>query len=211
MKHIVKQPEPESFALWKAQANEDWRPTYDDMPGDIKSGVKAALMAEQGAICCYCESRLHEEQSHIEHFRPQCDPAVDPLDYGNMLCSCGNRLKKGEPRHCGCLKGDWFDPASLISPFVPGCEHRFAFTADGRIKPRLDGDLAAEATIRRLGLGPPKLDAMRAGVIEPFLDESLSMQELRDFVSGYLQPDETGRFGEFWTTIRFLFGGYAAP
>ena len=99
MKHIVKQREPEAFARWKAQANDDWQPTYENMPGDCKRALKAALTAEQGALCCYCETRLHEEQSHIEHFRPQCDPAVDPLDYGNMLCSCGNRLKKGEPRH----------------------------------------------------------------------------------------------------------------
>lgn len=211
MKHIVKQSEPEDFARWKAQANDDWQPTYDNMPGDIKNGVKAALMAEQGFLCCYCESRLHGEQSHIEHFRPQSDPVVDPLDYANMLCSCGNRFQKGEPRHCGSLKDDWFDPDLLVSPFAPGCEERFAFLGDGRIEPRLDGDRAAKESIKRLGLGLPKLNDMRAKVIEPFLDESLSMRELRDFVAAYLQPDETGRFGEYWTTIRFLFGGNAAP
>lgn len=93
-----------------------------------------ALMAEQGYICCYCERRLTNDDSHIEHFRPQSDPTVDPLDFGNLLCSCQNQLKKGEPRHCGNLKGEWFDRDLLVSPLIPGCEDRFAFTGDGEIK-----------------------------------------------------------------------------
>lgn len=101
MKHIVKQGEPEAFLDWKALANEDWMPTYDDLAGETKKTVKGALMEEQGYICCYCERRLTDGDSHIEHFQPQSDPAVDPLDFSNMLCSCQNRIKKGEPRHCG--------------------------------------------------------------------------------------------------------------
>ena len=85
MKHIVKQGEPEAFLDWKALANEDWMPTYDDLAGETKKTVKGALMEEQGYICCYCERRLTDGDSHIEHFQPQSDPAVDPLDFSNML------------------------------------------------------------------------------------------------------------------------------
>ena len=133
MKYIAKQDEPQVFTDWKLQVNDDWHPAYDDLRGDAKKAVKNALMTEQGFICCYCERQLTEDDSHIEHFQPQSDSAIDPLDFSNMLCSCQNQLKKGEPRHCGNLKEDWFDPDLLISPIDPDCENRFAFTGNGLI------------------------------------------------------------------------------
>jgi len=207
MKHIAKQGEPRAFTDWKALTNENWQPTYDDLAGEPKNAVKKALMAEQGYICCYCERRLTDDDSHIEHFEPQSDPTVDPLDFGNLLCSCQNQIKKGEPRHCGNLKDKWFDPGLLVSPFEPTCEERFAFSGDGVIKAAVDDDQAASETIMRLGLDISKLNALRAKTIEPFLDDGLSADEVRAFVSGYLIRDTTGQFGEFWTTIRYLFGG----
>lgn len=210
MKHIVKRQEPGEFSAWKELANEDWQPAYGDLAGSTKQAVKHALMVEQGFICCYCEQELTDDDSHIEHFRPQSDPAVDPLDFANMLCSCQNQLKQGEPRHCGNLKGDWFEEERLVSPFDPDCEACFAFTGDGRIRPvRPDHDAAAE-TIRQLGLDIPKLIDLRAKAIEPFLDDQLTGEDMRRFVGGYLEQDDQGRFGEFWTTIDYLFGDFVS-
>lgn len=209
MKFIEKGEEPKGFTEWKALANDDWQPTYDDLRGAPKTAVKTALMAEQGYICCYCQRRLTDDDSHIEHFRPQSDPAVDALDFSNLLCSCQNQLKKGVPRHCGNLKGDWFDNTLLVSPLDAGCEDRFAFTGDGLIKPRQPADVEAAETISRLGLDIPKLNSMRESAIEPFLDDTLSEADMKQFVNGYLQKDGAERFSEFWGTIRYLFGGYA--
>lgn len=211
MKHIVKQQEPQLFSEWKAGANDNWQPTYGDggLCGKIKRAVKDALMVEQGYLCCYCECRLADNDSHIEHFRPQSDPSVDPLDFSNMLCSCLDQLKKGDPCHCGKLKGNWFVEALLISPFDPGCESRFSFTGDGGIEPAHANDTAATETIKRLGLNIPKLEDMRKKAIEPFLDDSLSAGEISQFVSGYLKKNHQDMFGEFYTTIQYLFGAYA--
>ena len=44
--------------------------------------------------------------------------------------------------------------------------------------------------------------------IEPFLDETLSIEDIQLFVKGYLYPSNDGKFGEFWTTIDYLFGTY---
>ncbi|RKT43974.1 retron system putative HNH endonuclease [Thiocapsa rosea] len=206
MKHIQKGAEPQELTAWKAMANTNWQPTYGVLSGSPKDALKQALVAEQGGICCYCERRLTSDDSHIEHFRPQHDPAVDPLDFDNLLCSCQSRIKKGEPRHCGNRKDKWFDPNLLISPLDHGCEARFRFTGDGEIRPASDGDKAASTTITKLGLDIPKLNALRANAIEPFLDSDLSQDEISTFVSGYLQRDVFGHFGEFWTTIRYLFG-----
>lgn len=209
MKHIVKTAEPQEFSDWKAMANNDWEPTYDNLSGIPKKAVKVALMSEQGYICCYCERRLTDGDSHIEHFRPQSDSAVSPLDFNNMLCSCQSQLQKGDPRHCGNLKDNWCDDHLIISPFDSGCEGRFSFTADGKIGPADETDQAAKETIKRLGLDIPKVNALRKQVIEPFLDDSLNDSDLKEFVKGYLQKYSNGMFGEFWTTINYLFGTYA--
>lgn len=208
MKYIKKQTEPASLKEWKEQANENWQPSYDKLRNKLKDSIKEALMKEQGYLCCYCEQELTLNDSHIEHFRPQNDPSVDPLDFSNMLCSCQNQLKKREPRHCGNLKGKWFDENNLISPLDTNCETRFKFTADGYIQPRQEEDNAALTTIEKLGLDIPKLRDLRRQAIEPFMDEMLSNEEIQLFVKGYLSPSNDGKFGEFWTTIYYLFGSY---
>ena len=210
MKYIVKGLEPQALADCKASADDNWRPTYRNLDKDIKKVLKESLMAEQGYLCCYCESRLTPEDSHIEHFRPQSDESVDPLDYSNMLCSCVSSLHKGEPRHCGHLKGNWFDDELLVSPLDPSCESRFSFTYDGHIMPASEDDMGAKETIKRLGLDIGKLVESRAKAIEAFLDDALTEEDLEGFVSGYLQKDNQGAYEEFWTTIRYLFGGYVS-
>lgn len=210
MKHIIKQQEPQTFSEWKALANEDWQPIYEDLSGQPKQAVKNSLMQEQGWLCCYCERRLTDNDSHIEHFRPQSDSTIDSLDYANLLCSCQKRLGKGDPRHCGNLKEDWFDETLLVSPLKADCESRFRYTGDGEISQATPGDEDAEQTIIKLGLNIPKLRDMRKEVLEPFLDDSLTENEFRRFVAGYLRPESTGRLAEFWTTINFMFGAYAA-
>lgn len=203
MKYIQKRQEPVEFTQWKAQASDDWKPDYDGMHSDIKNRVKKVLMEEQGYICCYCERRLEERDSHIEHLRPQDPYGDDQLNYQNMLCSCLQNTKPKEPLHCGTLRGNWYDER-YISPLEPGCETRFEYTEAGEIKPRKD-DQAAETTIDKLGLNIDKLIALRYDAIKPFQDETLSSDELQQFVAGYLQPDNEGRFNPFYTTIRYLF------
>ena len=207
MKHIVKQREPAAFSEWKAEANENWTPTFDTLSGIPKKAVVDSLLDEQGWICCYCERRLSEQDSHIEHLRPQSDPQGNRLDYNNMVRSCQNRLKKSEPRHCGNLKGNWYDPVLFISPLDPVCEERFTFLGDGRMLPSDPTDQGASMTISKLGLNLPKLDAMRFAALSPFLDAEIELSdiEFRKFVVGYLHRDASGRFGEFWSTIRYVF------
>ncbi|WP_027185387.1 retron system putative HNH endonuclease [Desulfovibrio inopinatus] len=204
MKHIVKGAEPEVFTEWKALANEDWQPTYDDLRSKEKKAVKKALMQEQGYICCYCERRLVDNDSHIEHFHPQHRPEVDALDFNNMLCSCQAQLERGKPRHCGNLKGDWFDEQLLISPLDPSCQTRFRFTGDGRITPAHHDDNAAAETIDRLGLDIPKLREMRSKAIEGIM-EGLPPEEIQNIAAALLSKDTNGFFIPFWTTIRYLF------
>ena len=205
MKYIVKQSEPQELIEFKAAANPpDWIPAYDNLTKVAKDATKQALIKEQGYICCYCERRLKDNESHIEHFQPQSDPNVDDIDYSNMLCSCQKKLKKGDPRHCGNLKGDWFDNILLVSPFNSACENKFGFKGDGTIY-SIDDASDAKTTIEKLGLGIGKLNSLRESAIEPFLDTALSEEEFRQFVEGYLQIDSEGKYNPFPTTIEYLF------
>lgn len=205
MKRIVKNQNTPNFDRWKA-LHKGRQLTYEaDLKGAKKKEVKDSLMKEQGYICCYCERRLTDDDSHIEHFNPQSNNAVDTLDYTNMLCSCQDQLKKGDPRHCGHSKGNWFDENRLISPLDLNCEGRFAYTADGKIQPANKSDNAATMTIEKLMLDIGILNESRKKAIEPFLDENLDDGEFSRLVNSYLKKNSGGMFGEFWTTINYIF------
>ena len=205
MKTIQKKSEPQELTDWKLAKSRKW----NDLKNPLKTIVKRALRREQGYICCYCERRLTKDDSHIEHFKPRNDALVDDLDYSNLLCSCQRLIAKGAPRHCGHAK-DQCDYNLLVSPFDLSCEERFLFTSDGQILAASKSDTAAQKTIDELNLDIPKLRALRATVINLFEDSELSVEELEAMVKDYLALSTSGEFGEFWTTIKSLFGELAA-
>lgn len=208
MKYIVKKNvEPPALTNWKK--TKKGVQTYKKLDSVTRRAVKDALIEEQGHICCYCEDALREDDSHIEHFCPQSARLGNDLDYFNMLCSCIGQHKQGYPIHCGYKRKNY---PVMISPFDPNCEGRFKFFGNGVIEEAITGDTAATNTIKTLGLDIPKLNKLREKAIEPFLDAEadLSEEEMRDFVTGYLEKDAQGKFGKYWTTIKYLFGEFVA-
>ena len=90
MKGIFKNPEPQSFTDWKAQENEDWKPTFNIFQNPEKREVRYNLVTEQGYICCYCCSRIEDsyKSTVIEHFIPQSDEEEgedNALNYENLF------------------------------------------------------------------------------------------------------------------------------
>jgi uncharacterized protein (TIGR02646 family) len=154
VKYIRKTTEPEALANFKAQANDDWQPSYELLRGKEKQQFHQHLIAEQGHICCYCGARIVSSDSHIEHFQPQTDYPHLELDYFNLIASCQQKIQPKEPRHCGMGKGDWFDDRLLVSPLIADCENFFEYTVDGQILPSRELELekaaAATKTIDRL-------------------------------------------------------------
>ena len=164
MKQIVKNQEPPQFSNWKRQDKMAHRPNWNRVAGAIKTVIHDALMDEQGYICCYCESRVARDNSHVEHFRPRRTYSHLQLDYLNLHCSC--EASSGEPVRCGHKKGSWFNEELLISPLEQNCSRRFKFNGSGEILPRSPTDSAAKETIKRLGLDLPKLNARRAAAMD---------------------------------------------
>lgn len=205
MKYIEKGDEPQSFTDWKDLANEDWKPTYDKLSGQEKKDTKNALMEEQGHICCYCERVLKYDDSHVEHLNPQCSSEEERLEFNNMLCSCQQTLKKGEPLHCGNSKGD---KIILITPLQNDCKSKFTYTEDGQIG-FVDED--TKETINYLKLDIDKLNDLREGIIDTFIyldpiekNELLSEEECRKYATKYLELSN-GKYNPFYTTIEYLF------
>jgi len=206
MRYIQKNnTEPASFTRWKGKASADWEPTFENMNSAVKKDIKSALKKEQLGLCCYCESKLRDDYSHIEHFRPQETYKWLSLDYGNMLCSCQSNLKKGDPIHCGNAKDNWFDESLTISPLSRDCASHFRYTGDGHVYPADEHDSAAIATIEHLKLDIRKLVDSRQEVINAFLDPKISDAEFKRFYDLYFRNLSAENPPEFISAIIDVF------
>jgi uncharacterized protein (TIGR02646 family) len=200
MKYIIKGIEPDNFITWKSCGTK----IYDNLRNPIKADLKNALLSEQGYICCYCESKISSNNSHIEHLDPQCNNNSNDLDFTNLLCSCQKQLSAGEPRHCGNSKDN--DTIS-IHPLQNTCESKFTYREDGTIQ---STDIDSRETIEYLKLDIDKLNDLRKSAIEPFIIDPITLKEISQedakiFANSYLTQDN-GKYNEFYTTIKYLFG-----
>lgn len=232
MKYIPKGHEPANFSEWKAQANENWQPTWDALRGSEKSDVHQALLQEQGYICCYCGMRIDLNISHIEHFKPRKHFPDLALDYSNFLSSCPGEgqdnaesiLQNPDPKqpethilgeHCGHQKASWYDSALTVSPQDPNCADHFRYTGLGEILPTADLALnaAAQETIKRLRLDHPKLEASRRsalqGIVAILNDASISSAELQKLADAYEQIDSEGKYVRFCGAVSYLLRHYS--
>lgn len=213
MRYIKKGQEPQSFVEWKAQENDNWRPTYANLRGQIKSDLHDSLLKEQGYTCCYCGMSITRDISHIEHLQPQNDKALVlpkdlslAIDFSNLLVSCGfsEGYKMSNPEyeealhclhHCGCKRGN---KSLAVSPLQPACDESFRYLydqdADVEIRPVEDPEKKefATDTIKTLNLNQTRLMAMRGGAIKGALQaiEGLTQEEIAIFIKSYEQPNQ---------------------
>lgn len=118
----------------------------------VRSTVRRQLNLEQEGLCVYCETRLNEDEGHVEHIKSKgLNPSLTFV-YDNLAHSCNG------PGHCGHQKKHQALP---VEP-RPGCNRFFALMAlDGRLAPAsgLDDVEKQQAidTLRILGLNVPAL------------------------------------------------------
>lgn len=211
MRRIHKQAEPNSLVQFKARANEDWQPEWNNLNTDVKRELHESLMSEQGFICCYCEMRIGVDSSHIEHIHPRSrEPVEKQLDYDNLLASCGresterrDRSQPVIPRHCGVCKKDWYDQSKFVSPRDDDCEECFRYAADGQIGPSTSRPTAAKEMIQRLALDIDKLRAMRRAALDALLDPLPEPEEIPKLLAGFAQQNSSGQFEPFVSAILY--------
>ena len=75
------------------------------MPKDVKFALRQSLLEEQGCLCAYCMSRIHDriKIERYERRNPQNEP-----EYSNLLAVCtrnsaGNQF---EHQHCNTKKSN---------------------------------------------------------------------------------------------------------
>ena len=223
MRYIKKQKTPQEFLEWKAQVNEDWQPSWDDLKNPEKNIVRQSLLKEQGHICCYCQRRIDLNNSHIEHFKPKDEnyyPELS-LEYTNFLASCQKEKinietneekirEYGEiPVHCGHAKGNWYDEKLTVSPLIQNCADYFLYTEAVEILPSEDPDKneAAKVTIEKLGLD--KLNDKRQAVIKGlFGEEKLSKEEIEIFINNLDQRNPEDQYDEFCNVLIYVLKQY---
>lgn len=217
MKYIQKSTEPPSLTAWKALANENWQPQFAELKGQEKQDLYAALLKEQGFICCYCTMQITRSICHIEHCQPQHQYPTEELEYGNLLASCQGESDTPPPTavHCGHKKSEWYDANLFVSPLQPDCATYFKFLGSGEIAPTDEPNkrIAAQTTIDRLQLNIGKLQAMRRTAIAAALQdiEDLTPDELERLTDSYQQRDADGRFLPFCSAIAYILALYYLP
>lgn len=130
MKQIVKRQEPASLVAYRHVAGSNYDGYHQ------KDELKNSLVAEQGALCCYCMGRIEPAwgKMKIEHWRSQQHYELDQLRYWNLLAGCmGGEGQPYRKQHCDTHKGD----ADLqYNPADPDhhVETRILYLADGTIQ-----------------------------------------------------------------------------
>ena len=158
--------------------------TWDDLGGECKRAVRAALVqmqgipgvttadaAEYGVRCAYCEGSIHYK-GHIEHFRRKNQKHHPELTFTwhNLFLACG------ATDHCGHFKdrkyAPRYDPNQLIKPDEHDPEEYLYFHSSGDVRARKglsdERKHRAEATILVFGLDNPALAAERERAVSMY-------------------------------------------
>ncbi|EJM67833.1 TIGR02646 family protein [Pseudomonas sp. GM50] len=162
MRTIQKGMEPVSLTRHRQQPHADYD-NYTD-----KAGLRAALVAEQQGVCCYCQSRIRAtpDGMKIEHWKCQALHPARQLDYSNLLGAClGGQGGAGKNRHCDTQKGNsnlCFSVCDLAHPV----ERQIKFLGSGKIT---SDDAAVDAALNDvLNLNWSRLVSNRKAVLDAF-------------------------------------------
>ena len=166
MRMITKGAEPRSLTERRASVSIDDPRGYVDYRE--KEDVRASLVIEQRALCCYCTGRIVDEplKMKIEHWRCQERHRELQLDYGNLLGAClGGEGRAPTEQHCDTKKGSrdlkW-NPANTAHVI----ETRLLYLADGTVD-STDDEFKAQLN-DVLGLNIGYLKNSRKAILDSF-------------------------------------------
>lgn len=123
MRYIQKTTAPEAFSQEIADFTVDtaWNELH------CKPALREYLRQEQYQLCAYCEGKLEDNNSHIEHIEPQERNPQRRFDYQNLIASCNggeeccaDELKPSyaqlDIQSCGHRKSNAFEPDLFLNP-----------------------------------------------------------------------------------------------
>lgn len=221
MKRIKKTHPPKELLEW-LKDNEGLDCSYRALQGKpAYEALKRHLLKEQGYICAYTGIEISEENSHIEHLKPQtvCKQEkvldkkyLDDVEYHNMVACFPKNGGDDSLGYGAPVKRSWWNESEFVSPCQADCERRFIYGWKGEIK-HLHGDKAAETTINVLGLGTKRLKDKRYKRILGFFGFSrkakdLSQRDAKKLLAIIGKPNSTGHLTEFCFVFEQLLPKY---
>lgn len=164
MRNISKRTEPTSLTQHRLTPHSDYD-NYQD-----KDALRAALVAEQRGLCCYCLQPIQadEQKMKIEHWHSQERYNNNPderLMYWNLLGACkGNEGQPKADQHCDTFKGE---KDLSRNPAIPlhNVEALIHYLSDGRIastNPQFDAELNCVLNLNVAYLVNSRLGELRA-------------------------------------------------
>lgn len=192
MRYIQKSESPIFFEECKKnlQADAVWDHFEENQElGQCKQDLKAHLMAEQSALCIYCERKIHlnfehqdgngvtlsfqKSNCHFEHVMPKDSYPELAFEYKNLTLSCNGdqcdseqkkSFKPEDVHSCGHKKGKIFHQDEFLNPVERQDVSEF-FSYDltsCAIKSSGKDDVCANKTIGLLNLDNPRLNNERS-------------------------------------------------
>lgn len=206
MRQVWKQSEPESLTQERRDGN-----SFANLRKACKQAMQKALCAEQGYLCCFCESRIEAsgEAMKIAHFVPQSVDASKSLEWDNLYGACyGNEptskhqsvdvdgarwdAREHKGRHCDAKQDqqvldERLRPDKLSAGLI-------YFKQDGTVhsaNSQIEHDL-----IVKLNLNHPRLVKNRTAAFDILINVADFDPVVARGLIGF-SPDPGGRLGEF--------------
>lgn len=185
MRNIAKGAEPRSLVMRRAAVAADDPRGYEDYTG--KDEVRAALLLEQKALCCYCMGRIVNDalKMKIEHWRCRDRYRNFQLDYGNLLGAClGGEGRPPNEQHCDTKKASHDIKWNPANP-VHAVESRLRYLVDGKVE-SMDAEFNTQLN-DVVGLNLAYLKSNRKAVLDSVLTWWRSTPDARQKVQKQIE------------------------
>ncbi|MFZ2890088.1 retron system putative HNH endonuclease [Sulfuricurvum sp.] len=162
MKHIVKTVEPDFFKDDTKELREKIKTApkksevWDNDYKNKRVLKEHILQNEQNWLCCYCESKVTLNDSHVEHIKPKSlDYDNLSFEYSNLAVSCDGKChtEVNKPLTCGHRKDDRFDEMKFLNPTITeNIRDYFIYTEKGHIGSSAQDEEKSKYTLELLQL-----------------------------------------------------------
>ena len=183
MRYIQKVSIPQFFIDDTAEL-EQWDDYYANKKRNLKEHI---LKEEQSHLCIYCESKISNNSSHLEHIKPKnLDISNLTFNYHNIVVSCDGTCHNSDADntkyHCGHRKDrvdTAFEETKFLNPVaVLKIREYFQYNFDNCLISPSDKDIEkAQYMIDTLHLNDGGLPKAREKALENFINK---MKEISD-------------------------------
>ncbi len=163
-----------------------WANYYADKKRNLKKHI---LKEEQSYLCIYCESKISNNSSHLEHIKPKClDISNLTFNYHNIAVSCNGTCHNSDTDntkyHCGHRKDSVdtvFDEAKFLNPVeVLNIREYFQYDFDDYlINPSNKDNTKAQYMIDTLRLNDGGLPKARKKALEIFMNKMEKISDIK--------------------------------